>query len=206
MVSDQPIFAGVDISTGRKPFTVAVLGDGLDVLAMRTGGIDEVLSLLKEYERVTLALHVPTARAGMDIHTDLRKKLDQAGFKPFAQGDGELQWCETRTEDCFRALQPKLLPRRTIDGRIQRALILYEEGLQLSDPMDYYEEITRHKLLQGILPAETIYSIRQLDALAAAYIAWMAENRPGLVVIRGELILPKIMESDKESREQLTYL
>ena len=206
MVSDQPLFAGIDISSGRKPFTVAVLGDGLDVLAMETGGIDEVLSFLKEYERVSLALHVPTARAGMDIYTDLRKKLGQVGFKPLAQRDGDLQWCETRTEDCFRAFQPKLLPRRTVDGRIQRALILYEEGLQFGDPMDYYEEITRHKLLQGILPAETIYSIRQLDALAAAYIAWMAENRPGQVVTRGELILPMIMESDKESREQMTYL
>ncbi|HEX5837669.1 MAG TPA: hypothetical protein VFY26_07545 [Anaerolineales bacterium] len=206
MASDQPIFAGIDISTGRKPFTVAVLGDGLEVLAMETGDIGEVLSPLEEYERVSLAIHVPTSRAGMDIYADLRKKLGQAGFKPFVQRDGELQWSETRTEECFRAFQPKLLPRRTIDGRIQRALILYEEGLQLGDPMDYYEEITRHKLLQGILPAETIYSIRQLDALAAAYIAWMAENRPGQVVTRGELILPKVMESDKENREQLTYL
>ncbi len=206
MVSDQPIFAGVDISTGRKPFTVAVLGDGLDILAMETGGVDEVISLLKEYERVTLVLHVPTSRAGMDIYTDLRKKLGQAGFEPFALGDGGRQWCETRTEDCFRAFQPQLLPRRTVDGRIQRALILYEEGLQFGDPMDYYEEITRHKLLQGILPAETIYTVRQLDALAAAYIAWMADNRPGQVMIRGELILPKVMESDKENREQMTYL
>ena len=206
MASDQPIFAGVDISTGRKPFTVTVLGDGLDILAMETGAVDEVLSLLKEYERVTLAIHVPTSQSGMDLYADLRKKIGQAGFKPYAKRDGELQWCETRTEDCFRAFQPKLLPRRTLDGRIQRALILYEEGLQFSDPMDYYEEITRHKLLQGILPAESIYSIRQLDALAAAYVAWMAENRPGQVVTRGELILPKVMESDKENREQLTYL
>jgi hypothetical protein len=206
MASDQPLYAGVDISSGRKPFTVAVLGDELDILAMETAGMAEVLSLLKEYERLSLAIHVPTSRAGMDTYAELRKKIGQAGFKPFAKRDGDLQWCETRTEDCFRAFQQKLLPRRTLDGRIQRALILYEEGLQFGDPMDYYEEITRHKLLQGILPAETIYSIRQLDALAAAYIAWMAENRPGQVVNRGELILPKVMESDKENREQMTYL
>lgn len=206
MASDQPLFAGIDISTGRKPFTVAVLGDGLDILAMETEGIAEVLSLLKEYEQLSLAIHLPTSRVGLEFYADFRKKLGQAGFKPFAKRDGELQWCETRAEECFRAFQPKLLPRRTLDGRIQRALILYEEGLQFDDPMDYYEEITRHKLLQGILPAETIYSIRQLDALAAAYIAWMAENRPGQVVIRGELILPKVMESDQENREQMTYL
>ena len=206
MGSNQPLYAGVDISSGRKPFTVAVLGDGLDILAMETGGMADVLSLLKEYERLSLAIHVPSSRAGLDFYADLRKKLGQAGFTPFAKRDGELQWCETRTEECFRAFQPKLLPRRTLDGRIQRALILYEEGLRFDDPMDYYEEITRHKLLQGILRAETIYSTRQLDALAAAYLAWMAENRPGQVVIRGDLILPKVMESDHENREQMTYL
>lgn len=206
MASDQPSYAGVDISSGRKPFTVAVLDDGLEVVAMETGGIAEVLSLLKEYERLSLAIQLPTSRAGLDFYADLRKKLGQAGFEPFAKREGGLQWCETRADECFRAFQPKLLPRRTLDGRIQRALILYEEGLQFDDPMDYYEEITRHKLLQGILPAETIYSIRQLDALAAAYIAWMAENRPGQVVIRGDVILPKVMENDQENREQMTYL
>lgn len=203
MMSDQMLFAGVDVTSGRKPFTYAALDDDLEIVMLAQWGVSEVMAYLAELEKARLAVNVPGSQAGKEIFADFRRKLGQAGFK---KRDGELQWLETTAEDCFHAFQHKLLPRRTLDGRIQRALILYEEGLKFSDPMDYYEEITRHKLLQGILPAETIYSTRQLDALAGAYVAWLAENRPGQVINRGELILPKVTTSDKEDTEQLTYL
>jgi hypothetical protein len=206
MTSDRPIFAGIDISSGRKPLSLAVVDDGLDILALETGGVGDIVALLKEHERAFLTIHVPTSSSARDLYTEVRRQIGQAGFKPFSQREADLQWSETRAEDCFRAFQPKLLPRRSLEGRIQRALILFEAGLRCSDPMDYYEEITRYKLLQGILPAENIYSIKQLDALAAAYVAWLAESRPGQVVSRGMLILPKVTESDTEDSGQLTYL
>jgi hypothetical protein len=203
MVSDQYLFAGIDIAPGRKPYTYVTLDEDLEISTPVQSDVSETMSRFAELERVRLAINVPASKTGKDIFADFCRKLGQAGFK---KGEGELQWLETNAEECFRAYQPKLLPRRTLDGRIQRALILYEEGLRFSDPMDYYEEITRHKLLQGILPAETIYSTRQLEALAAAYVGWLAENRPGQVMNRGEMTLPKVTASDPEDTEQLTYL
>ena len=121
---------------------------------------------------------------------DFRNKLVHAGYK-FISHDGPYRWIETDSQKCFQALCDKdLLPRRTLEGRIQRDLILYDEGLQIEDPMEFFEEITRHKLMQGILPLETLHSSKQLDALVAAYVAWRAIQRASLVTLTGNFILP----------------
>jgi hypothetical protein len=55
------------------------------------------------------------------------------------------------------------LPKSSIEGRIQRQLILVDHGIRLPDPMEYFEEVTRHRILQGILPEAMLYSARQLE-------------------------------------------
>jgi len=75
-------------------------------------------------------------------------------------------------------------------------LILYEEGVQIPDPMDFFEEITRHKLIQGTLPDESIPSQKQLDALIVAYTAWLAAVHPRRVMVQGEFLLPVVIEDD----------
>jgi hypothetical protein len=98
---------------------------------------------------------------------------------------------ETNAQDCFHALGGhKLLPHRALEGRLQRCAILFEQGLQVTDPVDMFEEITRYKLVQGILPLENLPSSNELDALAAAYLAWMSLNRPGQTLPKGEFVLP----------------
>jgi hypothetical protein len=56
--------------------------------------------------------------------------------------------------------------------------------------MEFFEEITRYKLMQGILPFENLYSSKELDALVGAYVAWMTANKPGQFIMQGEFILP----------------
>jgi hypothetical protein len=56
--------------------------------------------------------------------------------------------------------------------------------------MEFFEEVTRYKLLQGILPSEHIYLSKELDALLAAYLAWMTVNRPQQLTSQGDFILP----------------
>jgi hypothetical protein len=98
---------------------------------------------------------------------------------------------ETNAQDCYHALiGKKPFPRRTLEGRLQRSAVLYEQGLQITDPIEVFEEITRYKLVQGILPLEDIYAPTELDALIAAYLAWLAANRPGQIVLKGEFALP----------------
>ena len=88
---------------------------------------------------------------------------------------------------CFSVLLEHLpLPKRSLEGRIQRQLILYKYELNIPDPMHLFEEITRHRLLQGYLPIDNLYQVEELDALVAAYTAWMAGTQPDQVTFQGD--------------------
>lgn len=126
----------------------------------------------------------------------LYDSLSQAGFLPFFASDAPRRWLETHPHACFCVLLEQMpLPRLSLEGRIQRQLILYEQGLHIPDPMDFFEEITRFKLLKGKLPLEMIYPAEALDVLVAAYTAWLAAHHPEKVSrlgdpVEGEIILP----------------
>jgi hypothetical protein len=89
-----------------------------------------------------------------------------------------------------------------LEGRLQRELLLYELGLHIHDPMVFFEEITRHKLLNGILPFELVHSPAQLDAMAAAYTAWHVLQKPAEAVrlghpLEGFITLPVSVLKEK---------
>jgi hypothetical protein len=193
MTFEHIVFAGVDISSGRMPVTFAALDADLKVHALEKWGIPETISYLKEYKSVLLAVSSTARKREHMKYSDFREKIAQAGFEPFSMQSGTFQWIEMDAQDCFRALVgQKPLSRRSLEGQIQRALILYDEGVQINDPMDFFEEITRHKLMQGILPLENTYSSKQLDALVAAYLAWMTINRSGHIEMAMEnIVRPK---------------
>ncbi len=107
------------------------------------------------------------------------RRLESAGFKPHPDPEAKHTWLETQPHAVFCALlEQSPLPRPTVEGRLQRQLVLYEQGLGIRDPMGYFEELTRHKLLKGVLPLEQVYTPEQLDALAAACTAWMLSRHP----------------------------
>lgn len=191
MPSDAIIYAGVELSAGRKPVTFAGLDDDLKISVLEKWDTAEVLSFLSDYETNTLVINIPTTKSGREVYADLKEKAVQAGYKAFFETKEPKRCLETDAQDCFRALGGyKLLPHRALEGRLQRTGILYEQGLQLTDPVDMFEEMTRYKLTQGILPLENLPSSRELDALAAAYLSWMSVNRPARVAATGEFVLP----------------
>jgi hypothetical protein len=191
MPSDHIIFAGVELSSGRKPVIFAALDSDLNVLPMGSWGMAEALSCLKEYQNIWLCINLHSLQHEQELYTEFKKGISQAGFKSRSKKGDSKQWLETNAQDCFHALiGQNPLPRRTLEGRLQRSAILYEQGLQIRDPVEIFEEITRYKLMQGILPLEDIYSSKELDALVAAYVAWMAANRAGEIVVKGEFVLP----------------
>ena len=113
----------------------------------------------------------------------LYKKLSKLGFKPYPESDASHRWLETNPHACFCVLLDRVpLPKLTLEGRLQRELILHERGLHISDPMIFFEEITRHRLLNGQLPMELVHKPAQLDALVAAYTAWLATEKPADVM------------------------
>ncbi len=128
--------------------------------------------------------HCPSwMRSGFALY----EKLTSLGFVPYSDDDATHQILETHPQAGFIALtEGSLLSASTLEGRLQRQTVLYGEGLGIRDAMDFFEEITRHKLRQGILPMEHIYAGGQLDALLAAYTAWLVATKPKSVCVLGD--------------------
>jgi len=187
-------FVGIHLSYGRKPFTLALLDDDLDLVKRVNCDIEEVGAILSELDSVTICLTANSkSKSAKSATTNsvLYEQLEKLSFRPYSAQHETRQWFKVNADESFSAmLQKKLLSRRTLEGRIQRALVLYDQGLQINDPMEFFEEITRYKLMQGIIPLENLYTSKELDALVAAYVAWMTVNRSDQVTVRGEFILP----------------
>ena len=189
MSTDQVMFAGLELSSGRKPITFAALDEDLNVSSVQQWDIAEALTCLTAYENIWLAA-ILSAREP-EINQTFEQSILDSGFTWYSGKNDPRQLLLTNPQECFRAIiGRKPLPRRALEGRLQRSAILYEQGLQLTDPMEVFEEITRYKLAQGILPLENISSSKELDALAAAYVAWLAANRPGQITATGKFVLP----------------
>lgn len=134
--------------------------------------------------------------AWMQAGFALYQKLFAMDFKPYGTEEAARQVLETHPYACFCALAENIpFPKPTLEGRLQRQLILNDRGLHITDGMSFFEEITRFKLIRGILPTDVLYSPEQLDVLVAAYTAWAAVQRPGEVTFlgdkqEGQIVLP----------------
>ncbi len=129
---------------------------------------------------------------------NLYRKLEKVGFKKYpAETETTLQLLETNPYAAFCVIADVVLQTKpSLEGRIQRQLLLYEAGVRITDPMDFFEEITRHKMLKGIWPHELLYSPEQLNALVAAYTAWLAIQKPDQIAMIGDpreglIVLPE---------------
>ena len=88
------------------------------------------------------------------------------------------QWLETPAQSGFSALlgvEP--FEAESLEGRIQRQLVLSDLELDVPDAMDFFEEITRFKILRGQLPYAKILPPGELNAWLAANTAWLAANQ-----------------------------
>lgn len=131
-------------------------------------------------------------RAGFHLYQELSK----IGYHPLGNGESSRVFIETHPHVCYSVLvEGTLFSKSTLEGRLQRQLILNNLNLRIVDGMDFFEEITRFKLLQGILPTDVLFSPDELDVLVATYTAWLSSNHPGEVIIlgdksEGQMVLP----------------
>jgi hypothetical protein len=185
------LFAGTDISSGRKPVTFAALDEDSNITILEKWDMPAALAFLQENKYISLVINKPSSKIAQKAYVDFKNQMAQAGFQSFSKKDHPKHWFETNAQNCYREwLGQNPLPRRTLEGRLQRALVLYEQALRIEDPMEIFEEITRFKLIKGVFRLENVYSSKELDALAAAYLAWMSINRPEQIVATDELVLP----------------
>ena len=118
----------------------------------------------------------------------LYERLHTLGYRTYPQKESEKQIMESHSSACYCIwLERAPLPKHGLEGRLQRQLALYDLGVNVKDPMRFFEEITRHRLLQGNLPSNVLYSPGELAALAAAYTAWKAANQPARVALLGDV-------------------
>ena len=78
------------------------------------------------------------------------------------------------------------LPKNSLEGRLQRQLVLYQQKVGIPDPMDFVKGITSQKLLQGSIDQSGLYRQGELDALVAAYTAWQAATHPVKITTLGD--------------------
>lgn len=133
----------------------------------------------------------------------LYRKLERMGFKKYPAGNAPHQILETHPHACFCVMAGNApLPKPSFEGKMQRQLLLFERGLRIRDPMEFFEEITRYKLMKGIFPADMLYLPEQLDALAAAYTAWLAVNKPDRISAVGDSKEGVIILPERELKEK----
>lgn len=133
----------------------------------------------------------------------LYRKLEKMGFKKYPADQSPHQVLETQPHAAFCVMAgvvPQSKP--SLEGKIQRQLLLYEAGLRIKDPMDFFEEITRHKMLKGTWPLDMLYQPEQLDALVAAYTAWYATHRPDDISAVGDRKEGMIVLPEKNLKEK----
>lgn len=126
----------------------------------------------------------------------LYRRLERLGYTYLPDGEGQRRMLEAYPHACFTVLIGKSpFSKSTLEGRLQRQLVLHNQNVEVPDPMRLFEEITRHRLMNGILPEDGLYSQGELDAIVAAYTAWMAATRPAETLAlgdpdEGQIILP----------------
>ena len=141
--------------------------------------------------------------AWMQAGFELYRKLGKMGFQKHPEIDSTNQILETNPHACYCVLAGQIpLSKPSLEGRLQRQLILYESGLRIRDPMDFFEEITRYKLAKGIWPVDLLYLPEQLDALVAAYTAWTAVHKADHISMIGDSKEGMIVLPEKELKEK----
>jgi hypothetical protein len=233
-------FMGIDLSTGPKPVTYAVIdeeekmfaqgeGDLADALSFAAGiqapvlaavtcparpnngrmAEESVRSLMDptpekgkwralrqaDYELLRQGVTVPQTPSSAEHSLPWMKRgfslvnwLERLNYQPYPSGDETpRQWMEVQPDAAFWSLLGvNPLPAGTLEGRIQRQLVLEDLHLPVPDAMEFFEEITRYKILKGSLPMKYILPQAEINAWSAAHTAWLAVHRPEQVHAYGD--------------------
>ncbi len=123
----------------------------------------------------------------MQMGFRLFKRLKEMGYQDFPNPKAERVCMEVYPHAAYSALLG-ILPfhKNSLEGRIQRQLILYDNDLEIPDPMELFNEITRYRMLNGILMLDQLYKPGELDALVAAYTALQTVMNPDKISMLGD--------------------
>jgi hypothetical protein len=136
----------------------------------------------------------------------LYANLQDLGFTTYSNDITQHRYCEVPVDSVYhRFLGVTPWISSSLEGRIQRQLALVEEGVQVQDPMETFEEVTRFRLLKGSFPFTKVLSCKQLSALGAALVVWLAGSKPGRTECLGEDQEGKILLPVKKENNFSVY-
>ena len=123
----------------------------------------------------------------MKMGFSLYQRLERMGYHPFPARKHALQWLEVYPHASFCTLLGRApLPKHTLEGRVQRQLVLQRNKVSLPDPVELVRGVSARLLLEGAWPPDELYSQGELDALVAAFTAWQAANHPDQITPLGD--------------------
>lgn len=141
----------------------------------------------------------------MQLGFELYAALRAEGYQFYELGvDAARQMLEVHPHASYTVLLGHIpLRKDSLEGRLQRQLVLFREGVEIPDPMDAFEEITRHHLLEGTLTLPGLFTHDELDALVSAYAAYLAARHPERITpvgdpVEGQIIVPVAPADFKE--------
>lgn len=129
------------------------------------------------------------ARGWVQSGFELFQRMEKIGYRKYIHGEEpeRRMLIEARSHAGYSVLlERRPFLKETLEGRLQRQLVLYLEGLDVPNPMYALEEITRHHLLTGHLPLDRLHESEALDALMAAFTAYLVGLHPERISQVGE--------------------
>jgi hypothetical protein len=160
---------------------------------------------LAEYQLYQHKINIPKTRhqaqdcpTWMQTSFNLFDQLKKTGCVAYPQPEEARQYMEVNAFAAFAVLLgTRPFTKSSLEGRLQRQLILSDLGLDIPDAMRVFEEITRFRLMQGILDLDGLYTHPELDALVAAYTAWKAIRQARKITLlgdpdEGQIVLPAV--------------
>lgn len=122
----------------------------------------------------------------MELGFQLFKEIENIKYEPYPSLIAPKQYFESHGEACFWSLLGHApLEEGTLEGCLQRQVALRLCGISIPDAMQFFQEITRHRLLSSQLPVEDIFTNPELNAIASGYTAWLASNEPKKIIKTG---------------------
>jgi hypothetical protein len=160
---------------------------------------------LVEYELLERGINVPRTPGSkkrsprwMKLGFALFEELDKLGYELYPHPSSRRQFFECQGEASFwNLLGHAPLREGTLEGRLQRQIVLFLVGLPVPDAMRFFEEVTRHRLLTNKLPMDKVFSANELNALIAAYTAYLNGTQPDKVIQLGDVEEGTIYLPDK---------
>jgi len=152
-------------------------------------------------------LDAAAAKRWMRLGWVLYERLRGIGYGLF-RPDGARpprSFVEVHPHACFTVLLGHFPYRKnTLEGRLQRQLILADCRVEVPDALETLEEITRHRLLTGALEFHSLLTHDQLDALVAAYTANLAATQPARTTWVGDEAEGRIVVPVDKMKEKYT--